>query len=274
MFVSPRKLKIMRNYNTFYLHFQVKGKGTEWQDLNLPAPNFFYRFSGLEKSYGVAWLVDGYFATDRNQKFLNDIIARFLLSLPVKERLKYPPKNDFKLHSQIFKLKQFQNLKSLQKEIREINLNATGIPDQTFLELKYYVEFSIRNNGGEGNPIEFDLLLDHAENNYEFKDYSTLKSKCRNIWNWYDKKNWQYHLLKKSEKTKEEIMATRIENAKKQNQKKIEVTRRKILSILTGIYSYEYKKKNGDWNIAKISKEAGVSRPSTYKYIKEFENVV
>jgi hypothetical protein len=237
-------------------------------------PNYFYHFSGLEKSYGVAWLVDGYFATEQNQKFLNDIIARFLLSLPVKERLKYPPKDDFKLHKKIFKLKQFQNLKSLRKEIKEINLDFLSYSDQTFLELKFWIEYQIKNNGGEGNPIEFDFLLNHALENYEFKDRSTARSKCKNIWLWYDEKNWQYHLLKKSKKSKEEIMATRIENAKKQNQKKIEVTRRKILSILTGIYSYEYKKKNGDWNIAKISKEAGVSRPSVYKYIKEFENVV
>ena len=184
----------MRNYNTFYLHFHIRGDGIEWQDLNLPMPNYFYHFSGLEKSYGIAWLVDGYFATDRNQKFLNDIIARFLLSLPIKERLKYPPKDNFKLHSKIFKLKQFQNLRSLQKEIREINLDFLNYSDQTFLELKFWIEYQIKNNGGEGNPVGFDLLLDHALKNYEFKDTSTARSKCRNIWGWYDKKNWQYHL--------------------------------------------------------------------------------
>ena len=70
--------------------------------------------------------------------------------------------------------------------------------DNTFWELKLWIEYSIKNNGGESNYVEFTLLLDHALEFYEWKDKSTAKAKCRNIWNWYEGRGWAYHILKKT----------------------------------------------------------------------------
>ena len=62
---------------------------------------------------------------------------------------------------------------------------------------------------------------------------------------------------------------TRKENMVKLNKQKADNTKRKVLSVITGMFANEYKKKNGEWNISKISKDIGVSRNSVYKYLQQ-----
>ena len=56
-------------------------------------------------------------------------------------------------------------------------------------------------------PGLFENFIDLA------KDKSTLKAKCRNVFNWYFERDWQIGRVNKSNKTKEQIMATRQEHA-------------------------------------------------------------
>jgi len=272
----------MQNDSKFFLHFQVQGDGTEWIDANLPTPNYFYRmntYNGLDlNGYCIAYLIDGVFGTEKGRRYLNDIIARFILTLPIKQRLMYPPPADALHHEQTYKLKQFQNLKSKAKEIkREIGINADWGDDQTFIELKLWIEYQIKNNGGEGSYVEFDLLLDYAWSFYEFKDYSTARSKCRNIWNWYEQRNFKYHLLKRKKINKVKrvkVMATRKEQMQKVNENRKIRTKNKIISILNDVFlTDKIKKKNGKFNIKAISELTELDQRTVSKHLKELGKI-
>jgi len=272
----------MQNNTTFFLHFQVQGDGTEWIDAGLPTPNYFYRFNSKKglamDNYCIAYLIDGFFATQKGNEYLNDIIARFILTLPIKQRLIYPPPSDALHHEQAYKLKQFQNLRSKANEIkRNIGINADWGDDQAFIELKLWLEYQIKNNGGEGSYVEFDLMLNYALSYYEFKDRSTARSKCRNIWNWYEGRGWSYHVLstrpkhRRTKKTKEEILMTRRERAISNAKAKAEKAKKAVINAITGLYADEYKKKSGAWHIKRIAETINLDPRVVSKYIKEYE---
>jgi hypothetical protein len=143
--------------------------------------------------------------------------------------------------------------------------------DNTFWELKLWIEHRIRDNGGEGSYVEFTSLLDHALEFYDFKDNSTAKAKCRNIWNWYEDRGWNYHILKKSSKTEGEILMTRQERARSNAKAKAEKARKAVINAITGLYADEYKKKSGTWHIGKVAEATGLHREVVSKYIKQYE---
>ena len=263
------------NKNPFYLHFLVGGDGTEWIDAGLPTPNYFYRLNSLMgetiESYCIAYLLDGFFTTQKSQEYLNDIIARFCLSLPIRERFSYLPEMQTKQHNYLYKLKAFQNLKSITQYSYRPKLRGQMLQDNTFWELKLWVEYNIKNNGGEGNCVAFELLLDHALLFYTFKDRSTAKAKCRNIWNWYESRGWTYHMLKKSTRPKKEILMTRQERARTNAAAKAEKARKAVINALTGLYADEYKKVNGKWHINKIAESIRLDKRTVSKYVREWE---
>ena len=98
----------------------VQGDGTEWIDDGLPTPNYFKKFSS---SYLICWLIDGFFATNRNIAYLNDIIARMIFTLPVLEKLNYKPNNELQI-DKVYKLKEFQSLKSLPSKFQSYKCNV------------------------------------------------------------------------------------------------------------------------------------------------------
>ena len=243
-------------------------------DADLPIPNYFYRFTthnGASSMYGVAWLLDGYFGTARGIDYLNDILARFSLSLPILERLKHYPEEIYRHHDSVYKLKSFQNLKSMPAKTIGRWRGHDAKDDNTFWELKLWVEYNIKNNGGEGNYVEFQRLLAHAIAYYDWKDKSTARAKCRNIWRWYESRNWQYHILKKSKKTPEEILMTRQERALKNSKMKTEKARKAVVTAITGLYSDEYRKANGKWHYRKIAEVVKLDPRVVAKHIKAFE---
>lgn len=254
------------------MHFHVNGDGTEWIDAGLPTPNYFYRFTGVlgASTYCIAYLLDGYFRTEKNMRYLNDIIARFILTLPVRERLMWEPNEEHKQLERVYKLKEFQELKSLtRKYVPKLNGHMAG-DDPKFWELKLYIEHRIRDNGGEGSYVAFDMVLNHALAFYEFKDLSTARAKTRNIWNWYETRGFKYHILK-HKKGKEEVMATRRERALLNAEKREREARNKVLNCITGLMASEYKKGSGNWNIAKIAKDMHMSRNTVTKHLRAWE---
>jgi len=259
------------------LHFEVAGDGTEWIDANLPTPNYFYRnnsINGLSKCYCIAYLLDGFFKTKNNQAFLNDIIARFILTLPVSGRLMHSPRDKHKQIDTIYHLKDFQALKSITKAyVPKLNNPMKG-EDSTFWELKLFIEYQIKKNGGEGSFVDYTTVYDHAMNFYNFKDFSTGRAKVRNIWNWYESRDWQYHILKNnSNKTKKEIFMTRQERARANAVKREQESKQKVLNAVTGMFAdQEYKKKSGSWNITKIAKDLHMARDTVSKHLKIWES--
>ena len=101
------------------------------------------------------------------------------------------------------------------------------------------------------------------------KDRSTLKAKCRSVWDWYDKREWRLSLFAREKKSKGLIMATRLEHLKKVNAEREETTRKKILNTCSRMFADEYKKKSGAWNFVKIAEVLKMNRKTVSKYLKE-----
>jgi hypothetical protein len=255
----------------FYLHFHVNGDGTEWIDAGLPTPNYFYRFTGNlgATTYCIAYLLDGYFRTEKNMRYLNDIIARFILTLPIRERLMWEPSEDYKQLDRVYKLKEFQELKSLtRKYVPKLNGHMAG-DDQKFWELKLYIEHRIRDNGGEGSYVSFETVLNHALAFYEFKDVSTARAKTRNIWNWYESRGFKYHILK-HRKGKEEVMATRQAHIAKVNQNRKLKSKLAIKTVLEDMFVQEQiRYQNGKLKVNAIAELTGISTKTVAKHLKE-----
>lgn len=62
-------------------------------------------------------------------------------------------------------------------------------------------------------------------------------------------------------------MATRSEQAKRMTKIRTKRTKTNISKCVNGMFSFDYKRKNGNWNISKIAKDSGTSRNSVYKYL-------
>jgi len=224
-----------------------------------PHRHFFHR-----EGYVYCWLIDGFFKTKKGIEFINDIIARFKLTFDCKLFNLKSVKND----NNPYKLKQFQNLKSKAIKHKDY-LRADVQYDTVFWVLKYYAEDLIKEDGF----IVYQKLEAFAVENFldAAKDFSTLKAKCRSVYKWYLERDWEIGRLNKKFNNKGELMASRIEHMKKVNKERAAKTKRKVLSCITGMFSFEYKKKNGDWNISKIAKDAGVARNTVYKYLKQLK---
>ncbi len=157
----------------------------------------------------------------------------------------------------------FQGLKSVvrHKDYERVDVGQ----DNIFWAIKLYTEDLIRESG-EGNEVAYSLIESFAFARFvdRAKDKSTLKAKCRSVWNWYNNKGWTIP-------NRKGLGMSRQEGAKKAREKRMADTKRKILSIVTGMFKDDYKSKNGTWNVSKIAKDSGTSRNSVMKYLKEME---
>ena len=249
----------MQLYQNTWLYFFLYGaRGDEFIEYNLPAPNYLLH---AQRGVFIGWLINGYPGTTKSREYFNDIIARYIIAYKEHkpERLPYRPELakealvDIK-HSH--ELKEFQNLPSLywanKKKIW--TTDSVGTIDQVFWAIKIYTEELIKEFG-EGIPVPYELIQDYTFNNFfDKKDKSTLKAKCRNIWNWYDNRRWRM--------TRRERALT---NAKSIKEKK----RRQILNAVTGIIKNEYIKDDGTWNKYKLAKDLGMSNKTIIKHINE-----
>lgn len=254
--IAPKK----QEKNTL---FQIMGDISHLFGNEIPYPQSHY-FSNNHNKMVYCWYIDGFFGTKNNIKFLNDIIARFKITAECQlHSFKSVPMENINP----INLKAFKGLKSLARDkLKEKYQRVeTRADDYVFWCLKLYAEDLIRQDGliiwNTFETWAFENFIDLA------KDKSTLKAKCRNVFNWYFERDWQIGRVNKSNKTKEQIMATRQEHAIKIAKKNSEDTKKKVLNCITGIFAHEYKKPNGSWNISKIAKDSGTTRPTVMKYL-------
>lgn len=244
----------------------------------LPYPHKHYvnlqtSILGNKNVYTYCYVLDGTFNTRKGIEFINDIVARMMISFPNVEVVKYKYYiEDEEKHKHLtpLKLKHFQNLKSIQSKIVNFEkAQSLNCEDQVFWALKLYFEHMIKNNN-----LSYEHFLDFAYNNFidRAKDRSTLRAKCRNIYNYYCSKDFKVFCEYERKMTDEEYLMTRKENMKKQTKARALETKRKVLNLISGMFAAEYKKPNGAWNITKICKESGTSRNSVYKYLQEYNN--
>jgi len=259
--IITKKEKISNKFSTL-LRIEGKGDLAELSEFKLPYP---HEYSRIGNKYKIAWHIDGVFWTKSGTNFLNDILARFILSF---ENITHSTAHPISKKDNTLKLKLFQQLNSIKKQTFAANSNK--FEDNVFWSLKLFVEHYI----SKGGFCPYSSLESYAFNHFVdyTKDRSTLRAKCRSIWNYYDAREWQTQLQYTKKLTEEEYLMTRQENMKKQTKLKAEATRKKIINTITGMFADDYKKKSGEWNISKIAKEINVSRNSVYKYIKEFED--
>jgi len=259
----------MKVYHTWLYFFLYEAIGDEFLEYNLSPPNYLLH---AQAGVFIGWIINGYPGTKESREYFNDIIARFIIAYKQNkpERLPYRPelaRDAIKDLNNTHDLKEFQNLPSLywadKKKIW--THESVGTIDQVFWAIKLYTEELIKEFG-EGIPVPFEMLQDYAFRNFfDRKDKSTLRAKCRNIWNWYNNRNWTIPKRK-------EWKMTRSERAKKNSELKKQRARALLLGFIqNNLLADEYKKPDGTWNIKELSKATGLHRNTISKHLKELK---
>jgi len=234
----------------------------------LPTPSYLEH---INHGYLLGYEIDGFFGTNKGSEYLNDIVARFLITFKDlrPQRLPYKPKKYAEAghyYPKIYKLKELRNLKSLKKHIKA-PVRADSFDDYMFWAIKLYCEDLIRSQG----LVSYQQLEDFAYWNFEEKERSTLRAKCRSIFNWYEARDWALPFQRKTKDDKE-LFVTRQERARKNTEARARQAKAKVVNAITGLMSPDYQKKNGTWNKSKISKDLKISINTVTKYIKEYEH--
>ena len=240
----------------------IEGDGSEIFDYSLPLPHNYYRNGNI---YAIEYIINGFFTTNKGIAYLNDILARFTLSMQVLKTEVTSSEDDG------IELSYFQGLKSV---VRHKNYESVDVgQDNIFWAIKLYAEDLIKESG-EGNLIAYSLIKSFAFARFvdRAKDKSTLKAKCRSIWNWYNERNWD--IPKRYERDRkqyyQETKMTRSEHMKNVKKKQEEANRAKVINAITGLMADEYKKKSGTWHIGSICLATNLSHNTVKKYIKEY----
>lgn len=241
-------VRVMKLYSkNTKISITARGDAQEIFECSLPTPHNYSR-NGNE--YTLEYIINGYFGTNKSYTYLNDIIARFTLSMKVLDT-KISSSNDDGIE-----LSSFQGLKSI---VRHKNYERVDIgQDNIFYAIKYYIEDLIRESG-EGNIIAYSLVESFAFARFidRAKDKSTLKAKCRSIWNWYEARGWTIPKRKG-------LGMNRTENAKRVSKMKAEATKKAVQKAVAGLEFMQEKV-----NIANVARDAKVSRNTAKKYLIE-----
>lgn len=239
------------------LSLTIQGDGSEIFDYSLPTPDKYYRTGNR---YTLEYIINGFFHTSKGISNLNDVLARFTLSMEVKNI--HTTKIKDKSFYGGYRLEYFKGLKSI---VRAKNYEKMDNgQDNLFWSIKLYTEALIKEYG-EGELIPYSLIESFAFERFidRAKDRSTLKAKCRSIWNWYDERNWTIS-TRKRKMTDKELNVSRAEGAKKSAIKNADATKAKVQKAIIGLEFMQEK-----INIANVSRDAGVSRDTAKKYLKE-----
>mgnify|MGYP005989270221 CR=1 FL=1 len=264
---SKKEHKKQEEIATTWLQFRLNGTGVEWFDIKLPFPNYLLHLA--DNGYRVAWQIVG-----NESKHIEEIRARFVQTFYEysPEVVEGKPRKNTNAHTTytIHELKEFNVLDSLRaKAVNIARVETIFSKDEIFWHLKFYFEYLIKR---DIIPTYSDIeRFAYAE--YQHKCKSTLRAKCRSIYNWYAERDFKAGRVNKKYENMREYqelnMATRKQQAKKMTEQKIKENRTKILSLVTGLLKEEYRKKNGEWNISSIAKDTKTSRNTVYKYLKE-----
>jgi len=229
------------------LSIKIEGNGSEIFDYSLPHPSNYTRNGN---KYTLEYTLNGYFSTKDSYEYLNDIIARFTLSMKVLDT-KVSSSDDAGIE-----LSHFRGLKSIQRAKNYENVDIGQ--DNVFWSIKLYTEDLIRESG-EGNLIAYSLLESFAFSRFieRSKDKSTLKAKCRGIWNWYNEREWTIP-------TRKGQGMSRADGARIAHRKKAEDTKAKVIGAIEALKFLQEK-----INIATVSRQAQVSRNTAKKYLIE-----
>jgi len=251
--------KKTKNYNKNFeelntlLTININGDGSEIFDYNLPTPTLYQRYN--EKTYTLQYALKGVFWTTKGNDFLNDILLRFNISMNVKNIETRTIGNQKDLHE----LKSFSSSTNLDSLRKKIFIPASNkYEDNVFWALKLFTEYYIQQD----SFLPYSTLENYAFNHYVdlAKDKSTLRAKCRSIWNYYEAREWQPQIIY-IKKDKGEVMATRLEHIENMAKDKIEKNEsiiKNAIVFLTG--------KSEKINITNIAKFTKLHRTTVSRY--------
>jgi hypothetical protein len=252
--------------NSFQLSFKLHDAvGGEFLDSKLPFPNSLVH--GNRNTVYLMWLINGFFGTNKSKEYLNDIIARFLVTYSnfKPQRLAY--KQEIIQNDTLHELKEFRGLKSIKSRSYDVSRseNMSHAKDQVFFAIKFYAEQLIIDFG----VCQYERLEDFALSNFSHTENSTLKSKCRSIVTWYAENNFKLSTTYKklTEEEREILKVTRLENIKKITEDKVIKNKALVINATTGTMKDIYIKKNGKWNISKLGKDLNLARNTVMKYL-------
>jgi len=285
----------LKNKEFFFIFFYLAGgKGDEWIELYLPLPNVIIYPKGKNGVF-IGYFIEGFFGTEKNRRFLKDIIKRFektflkLSHIGYIERIKHPPildyQADYRLQLDvIYSLKDFSSiLESLEYELskKEENIEnlkiakAIGerkITDDALFDYMRFIAYDfVKTNGKEALTKEYLEQIGELGNEIlgKTKEQSTIKAKAKAIYNWIIE---NYRVGKELEsrnyvrKTKddEELLMTKQELALKNSKMRAKKTKEKVYKAIQ-----ELKEKEEKITSIKIMEIAKVSKNSALKYLKQ-----
>ena len=277
----------------FIFFYLANGRGDEFIELYLPLPNvIIYPYS--KNGVFIGYFIEGFFGTQKNKRFLQDIIKRFektflkLSHIGYIKRIKHPPILDNKSHYNlqldvIYSLKDFSTIldsldyKVSKKKEQIENLKiakALGerkITDDALFDYMRFIAYDfVKANGKEALTREYLEQIGELGNEIlgKTKEPSTIRAKAKAIYNWIAKNyniggvnNWNY--VRKT-KDDQELKMTRQEIALKNAKKRAEKTKAKVYKAIEKL-----KKENEKVTILKIVEIAGVNKNSASKYLKQ-----
>ena len=221
--------------NCFWLFFELTGTGIEWLDIGLPTPTLF-----IKTSFGayIAYAIEGFFATEKNKKFLADVFVRLKLTFANENAsiriIPYPPNLDNLpdyaiLTDKVYNLRDniAPALISISKIMQEQEKNLKvakaledrKITDDALFDYMRFIAYDfVKMNGKEALTREYLEEIGELGNEVlsKTKEFSTIKAKAKAIYNWVMENykpgsgiyNWNY---KRKTKTEEELKMTRKE---------------------------------------------------------------
>lgn len=229
------------------ISIKIQGDGSELFEYNLPHPVEYIRYGN---EYTLKYALNGYFATKSAHTYLNDVLARFTLSMKVLST------NISSTDTKGIDLDLFRGLRSIQRSKSYETVDVGQ--DNVFWSIKLYLEDLIRQSG-EGNLIAYSLLESFAFDRFieRTKDKSTLKAKCRSIWNWYNEREWTIPTRKGKGMSRQQAGI----NAAAKN---AAAKKAKVIGSVEALSFLQEK-----INIVNVVKHSGVSRDTAKKYLLE-----
>jgi len=285
----------LKNKEFFFIFFYLAGgKGDEWIELYLPLPNVIIYPKGKNGVF-IGYFIEGFFGTEKNRRFLKDIIKRFektflkLSHIGYIERIKHPPildyQADYRLQLDvIYSLKDFSNiLESLEYELskKEENIEnlkiakALGerkITDDALFDYMRFIAYDfVKTNGKEALTKEYLEQIGELGNEIlgKTKEQSTIKAKAKAIYNWIIENYRVGNVLESRKKyirklSDKEYKMQKKEIALKNSKMRAEQTKEKVYKAIQ-----ELKEKGEKATVRKVKELANVSMNSATKYLKQ-----
>ena len=285
--------------NCFWLFFELTGTGIEWLDIGLPTPTLF-----IKTSFGayIAYAIEGFFATEKNKKFLADIFIRLKLTFANENAsikiIPYPPNLD-NLPDYAILIDKVYNLRddivpvliNISKTIQEQEENLyiakvlkerKETDDALFDYMRYIAYDFVKMNGKKSLTREYLEQIGEIGNEVlgKTKEPSTIRAKAKSIYNWI-MENYKVPEVKKDNKNKEvknvnnwnyvrktknneELFMTRKEIALRNSKMRAEQTKKKVYEAI------EILKEQGEKvSIKNIIKATDVGYTSAQKYLRQ-----